>query len=46
MQVVAEGVEGYGEYDMVIYLGCDYIQGFMFSEPLTPEEYLKFITKI
>ena len=46
MQVVAEGVEGYGEYDMVIYLGCDFIQGFMFSEPLTPEEYLKFISKI
>ncbi|MBR6340467.1 MAG: EAL domain-containing protein, partial [Treponema sp.] len=46
MEVVAEGVEDYGEYDLVVYLGCNYIQGFMFSNPLTPEEYIKFIAKI
>ena len=45
MMVVAQGVENMGEYDMVVYLGCNYIQGFMFSNPLLPEEYLRFISK-
>ena len=44
MKVVAEGVENMGEYDMVVYLGCNYIQGFMFSNPLSPEDYLKFLS--
>ena len=46
MKVVAEGVEDLGEYDMAIYAGCDYIQGFMFAKPLSAQEYLKFISKI
>ncbi len=45
MEVVAEGVEDLGEYDLVVYLGCHYIQGFMFSNPLTPEEFMKFVSK-
>ena len=45
MRVVAEGVEDMGEYDMVVYLGCNYIQGFMFSNPLSPEDYLKFVSR-
>ena len=45
MEVVAEGVEDLGEYDMAIYAGCDYIQGFMFAKPLKPDEFIKFITK-
>ena len=45
MRVVAEGVEDMGEYDMVVYLSCNYIQGFMFSNPLSPEDYLRFISK-
>ncbi len=45
MSVVAQGVEDLGEYDMVVYLGCDFIQGYMFSSPLTPEDYLKFIAE-
>ena len=45
MKVVAEGVENMGEYDMVVYLGCNYIQGFMFSNPLSPEDYLKFVSR-
>ena len=45
MKVVAEGVENMGEYDMVVYLGCNYIQGFMFSNPLSAEDYIKFLNK-
>ena len=45
MEVVAEGVEDLGEYDMAIYAGCDYIQGFMFSKPQAPEQFLNFISK-
>ena len=45
METVAEGVEDLGQYDMVIYLNCDYIQGFMFSNPLSAEDFLRFISK-
>ncbi len=45
MEVVAEGVEDLGEYDMAIYAGCDYIQGFMFSKPKEPSDFLNFISK-
>ena len=45
METVAEGVEDLGQYDMVIYLNCDYIQGYMFANPLNAAEFLKFISK-
>ena len=45
METVAEGVEDLGQYDMVIYLNCDYIQGYMFSNPLNAAEFLKFVSK-
>ncbi|MAU93087.1 MAG: hypothetical protein CMJ93_02610 [Planctomycetes bacterium] len=38
LDVVAEGIETEGERDLLINLGCEYGQGWLFSKPLPPEE--------
>jgi EAL domain-containing protein (putative c-di-GMP-specific phosphodiesterase class I) len=38
LPVVAEGVESAEELNIVSDCGCDSVQGFLFSEPLTAEE--------
>ena len=38
MKVVAEGVETQEQYDKLVLLGCDILQGFFFSRPLPPAE--------
>ena len=38
MTPVAEGVEGYGQVDDLLELGCNYAQGFYFAEPGPPED--------
>ena len=40
MRVVAEGVEDKQTYDMLAELGCDSVQGYFISRPVTPEELL------
>ena len=37
MEVIAEGVEIEAQALMLREMGCDYAQGFFFSEPLPPE---------
>jgi diguanylate cyclase (GGDEF)-like protein len=37
LTVVAEGVENQGTYDMLAAMGCDYLQGFYISRPLTAD---------
>ncbi|MCX7109433.1 MAG: EAL domain-containing protein [Proteobacteria bacterium] len=41
MQVIAEGIETIGQRDLLLAAGCDYGQGFLFSEPVTAEEFEK-----
>jgi EAL domain-containing protein (putative c-di-GMP-specific phosphodiesterase class I) len=36
VQVVAEGVETRGEYEMVRELGCHLVQGYFFARPAMP----------
>ena len=36
--VLAEGVETRKNYEILKELGCDVIQGYLFSQPLCPEE--------
>ncbi|MDX1583223.1 MAG: EAL domain-containing protein, partial [Thermoanaerobaculia bacterium] len=43
LEVVAEGVEAQQEVDFLIGCGCDYMQGYLISEPLPAEEALKLI---
>lgn len=38
MRVVAEGVETTDQYDKLVDLGCDVLQGFLFGKPLPPGE--------
>lgn len=42
MLVVAEGVEREEEYLMAKSLGCDFVQGYYFSKPMTLEETLLY----
>lgn len=43
MQVVAEGVETKDQVDMVKKLGCDFIQGYYYSYPLTASDFVIFM---
>jgi EAL domain-containing protein (putative c-di-GMP-specific phosphodiesterase class I) len=38
LPVIAEGVENHRELDIVSDCGCDSVQGFLFSYPLTPQQ--------
>lgn len=38
LEVVAEGVESIEQYELFRSLGCDYVQGYLFSHPLCPLE--------
>ncbi|MDD3402357.1 MAG: GGDEF domain-containing response regulator [Hespellia sp.] len=39
MRTVAEGVETREQYQLLKCMGCDTIQGFYFSKPLSPDEF-------
>lgn len=38
MKVIAEGVEKEEQADALTYIGCDYIQGFLYAKPMTSRE--------
>ena len=41
MRTVAEGVESAGEARLLREMGCDYIQGYVYSRPVPAEQYLQ-----
>ena len=41
MRTVAEGVESAGEARLLQEMGCDYIQGYVYSRPVPAEQYLQ-----
>ena len=43
LNVVAEGVETEELKDLLKNLGCEYIQGYLFSKPLPAEEATKLL---
>jgi EAL domain-containing protein (putative c-di-GMP-specific phosphodiesterase class I)/FixJ family two-component response regulator len=43
LTLVAEGVETREDYDILIGLGVDQVQGYYFSKPLWPDDLLRFI---
>lgn len=45
LEVVAEGVETESQRAYLIDIGCDYIQGYLFSKPLNSEEISKWIAE-
>lgn len=46
MLTVAEGVETSSQMKMLQELGCDYLQGFLLSRPLPPEEFIAVLDSI
>jgi diguanylate cyclase (GGDEF)-like protein/PAS domain S-box-containing protein len=43
LDTVAEGVERPDQHDMLRTLGCDYIQGFLFAQPLSMDDVCTYI---
>lgn len=39
MKAMAEGVETQSQRDLLVELGCDYLQGYYFAEPLCAQEF-------
>ena len=45
MSVVTEGVENQTRLEMQRGMECDLVQGFCFSRPVPPEDFVKFIIR-
>jgi len=43
--IVAEGVETKEQADMLLDMGCDYLQGYLYSKPVPKNEYVEFLKK-
>ena len=43
IKVIAEGVETAEQRDLLVDAGCDYVQGYFFSRPLTAEAFEAFV---
>lgn len=45
LTVVAEGVEDKATADLLIEMGCDYAQGFLYSKPIPKQDYAEWLNK-
>lgn len=45
LRVVAEGVENLATQERLIELGCDVLQGYLYSRPLPPEEFSVWVAE-
>jgi len=45
-ETIAEGVEDAAQLALLEELNCDYIQGYYFSRPLLPDEFLQYFLKM
>ena len=43
IQIVAEGVETKEQAGLLMGMGCDFLQGFLYSKPLQKELYIQFL---
>ena len=45
VSVVAEGVETQEQYLVLKAMGCEYVQGYYFSKPVPPEDFVRFLAE-
>ncbi|MCD6272467.1 MAG: EAL domain-containing protein [Deltaproteobacteria bacterium] len=45
IDIVAEGVDNKQQYDLLQYMGCTIIQGYLISKPLPLDEFIDFLKK-
>ncbi|MDR4653279.1 MAG: EAL domain-containing protein [Nitrosomonas sp.] len=43
LKVIAEGIETEQQHQLLLKMGCDYGQGFLFARPMTREEFRTFL---
>ena len=43
LQVIAEGVETEEQKDILLEVGCDYGQGYLFSRPISQTQFEQYI---
>jgi EAL domain-containing protein (putative c-di-GMP-specific phosphodiesterase class I) len=43
LKVLAEGVETAEQYEILRGMGCEMVQGYYFSRPLPPEQFVAFL---
>ncbi len=43
IKTIAEGVETHEQQDLLIHFGCDYVQGFLYSEPIKGKAFEKML---
>lgn len=43
LAVIAEGVETEGQRKLLLAMGCDYGQGYLFARPMPDDEFVKFL---
>lgn len=44
-KIVAEGVETEEQMNALVELGCDYLQGYYYSKPISEEEFLAYVAR-
>ena len=44
-EIVAEGIETVPQMEFLKSLGCDQLQGYLFSPPITPEAFVTMVEK-
>jgi len=46
LMIVAEGVETKEQAELLMDVGCDFLQGYLYSKPLQKELYIDFLNKV